>query len=1211
MIRRRIGYARHHRHGGKQWSGTALLAAALSASGAMAGSAAAASFFWTGDHDTVWNTTGGPANVNWSSSDDFDNDSNALPGSGDDVYFNLPGAVNLNTTLGQDFSINSLSFTQDDTSGVTIGGGNTLTIGAGGLTNNASASNLISTAVTLGANQTWTNNTSSAVTVSGAVGGSGINLTLAGSETFILSGANSYSGSTSLSGNGTTLDLSGSSGSLNTSGISLDGGTVLEIDNTSGNNTNRIGDSVGISSRGGTVYLMGSTASETVGTLTLTTGLTNVNADAGAALTLGSASLASFARSSGAAVNFSSTGTFNVPNVTLSSGIIGGWATVGNPNSSASPNTLDFATVSGGQIAPLATYNLNDFTAPGNNTKVDGSAGTVTLTAASTTINSLYLTGTGNISLSTTTNTLVIGSGGIIANAGTQTLASYNTPSIPNALVLGNGIVNTTFNSDGDNKTAASTTVGQLGKITSSGPDLIVTTASNLRINAQIFGSIGLTKDGSGILDLSNGNWQGTYTAGSFPANTYTGNTTINGGTLIIGNDSGLGAVPATNTPNSLVLNGGTLLMTRTFTFSSQRGVMVGPQGGTIAYNGGNTTILQPYQIAGSGAMTYFSEPFINNAGASPAPLANAIEINTTSGANTYSGPTTFETMPSNGYGNAIGSVIFFNANNQVPNTSAVTVTSIPNSNSSIGLLNLSGHSETFGSLSGNGYIINVGTTAAALTVGQNNLSTTYSGDLGAQSQTFSVGAASHTNGDHGTSATNVSLTKVGTGTLNLSGFNDYTGATAINGGTLLVGNGTSTTGSASLSTTPVTVGNGSAAAALGGNGTIYGPVTVSSSGHLDPAMSPTTTNTLTLNGNLTLNAGATLDYNFGASAVGSFGTGDLVQEYGTLAVPSSGTITLNITALPGFGNGGGSNTAFYDLIDASGGVFPGSSTFNWSINGSTSYNYAVLKPGDANYPSFASNAYVLEVLQGNPTLTWVGNDATNPTFWDTNTPNWTSAGAGNVFSTGANVIFDDSASTGTVAVQSPGMSPNSIVFNNNSLSYVFSGSPITVTAGAGIVKNQLASVTFNTSVTSAKTTINAGSISVGAASTFDGGVINVGLAGSLNVAGAGRRRCADGERSGDIQQCQPNHRVPGRQQRNGALEWTDRADGRLRQLRRNHHRRRRKSDSRRRRDAFPQRSQHLQRQRCGPQRHAQRFGAGGVGHGPATGHQLEQHHAG
>ena len=249
------------------------------------------------------------------------------------------------------------------------------------------------------------------------------------------------------------------------------------------------------------------------------------------------------------------------------------------------------------------------------------------------------------------------------------------------------------------------------------------------------------------------------------------------------------------------------------------------------------------------------------------------------------------------------------------------------------------------------------------------------------------------------------------------------------------------------------------------------------STGHLAPAMTPSTTNTLTINNNLTINSGATLDFNFAAP-----GTNDvvLVTAAGTLSI--GGNITLNVTALPGFAKGA------YKLFDASANVAGFNNTATFAVNGTTNFNYTVVSSG-ASFDNAVGGGTVplgdiyLEVLPGNPAFTWVGNTNGN---WNTATPNWTSATAGSVYSDGSNVTFDDTATgTTTIAVASPGVSPSSMVFNNATQNYAFSGSPITVTAGAGLTKNQGGSVTFNTNVTTPQTAITGGSVTVGAGKTF------------------------------------------------------------------------------------------------------------------------------
>src|SRR5205085_11135673 len=98
------------------------------------------------------------------------------------------------------------------------------------------------------------------------------------------------------------------------------------------------------------------------------------------------------------------------------------------------------------------------------------------------------------------------------------------------------------------------------------------------------------------------------------------------------------------------------------------------------------------------------------------------------------------------------------------------------------GTLDLNGIAQTLNGLSGAGVIDNTSATAVTLQLGGNDQTSSFAGAIG------------NTSGA-------VAVTKIGTGTLTLSGTNNYCGATTVNGGTLNV--------TGSLGATAVTVNNG------------------------------------------------------------------------------------------------------------------------------------------------------------------------------------------------------------------------------------------------------------------------------------------------------------------------------------------------------------------------------------------------------------------
>ena len=149
----------------------------------------------------------------------------------------------------------------------------------------------------------------------------------------------------------------------------------------------------------------------------------------------------------------------------------------------------------------------------------------------------------------------------------------------------------------------------------------------------------------------------------------------------------------------------------------------------------------------------------------------------------------------------------------------------------------------TIGSLEGDGLVL-LG--PRTLTIGRNNQSTSFSGVI--QDGGINQG-------------TGGSLTKLGRGTLTLTGANTYTGTTTISAGVLRVSN----TSGSGTGTGAVNVNAGT----LGGKGIIAGATTVGTGSgtgaFLAPAVGTNVQATLTIQSALTFNVNATYTYTFRA----------------------------------------------------------------------------------------------------------------------------------------------------------------------------------------------------------------------------------------------------------------------------------------------------------------------------------------------------------
>src|SRR3989441_1959236 len=349
--------------------------------------------------------------------------------------------------------------------------------------------------------------------------------------------------------------------------------------------------------------------------------------------------------------------------------------------------------------------------------------------------------------------------------------------------------------------------------------------ATTLTISGVISGAGGLTKSGSGTVTLS-------------AANTYTGVTTINVGTIAIAADAGLGASPGAPTAGKLTFGGGTLRTTASFTLAANRGIAL-TGAGTISTDPG-TTLTYGGIIAGASTLT--------KAGTGTLIV---------SGANTYTGATAIS-----------AGTLQLGATNAAPSGSAVTV-------SGGATFDLRGFSDGIGSLAGAGTVTSGAAGAVTLTAGGNNGSTTFSGVI--------------LNGS-GT----VALTKTGTGTLTLSGANTYGGTTTVSAGVLDVQNNTALGATAGATTVA-----GGAALQLDGSGLVVAePGTLNGTGIAGGGALRQLANTNTWSGTITLGSAARVNADAGTLTV----SGGITNGGFPLTVGGAGNTTISTTAISGTG---------------------------------------------------------------------------------------------------------------------------------------------------------------------------------------------------------------------------------------------------------------------------------------------------------------------
>ncbi len=359
--------------------------------------------------------------------------------------------------------------------------------------------------------------------------------------------------------------------------------------------------------------------------------------------------------------------------------------------------------------------------------------------------------------------------------------------------------------------------------------------------------------------------------------------------------------------------------------------------------------------------------------------------------------------------------------------TNNVLPTSTPVSMSGGGRLDLSGFNQTIGSLAGSD------ASGTQVLLGAGRLT------IGGANNTLFDGVISGTGG----------LTRSGNGALTLAGANTYTGTTDVNSGKLLV-NGSLAAASA------VTVASG---AALGGSGTVNGPVTVDAGGAIESTTGVLSLASLTLSGTSIFNIAPA--------------TGGSVNVTGTNALSAGGAATINITgAAPAIG--------LHSLINYDGTLGGGFGSFALgtlpnrvlaNLNHDSGATLIQLNVTGTDFPIWSGAAGGV----------WSTAAGAAPKDWGLNS----NYATGTDFLAADNVLFNDLATGTAVGINGADVLPATVVFNNTSNQYTVSGTH-GIAGSTGITKSGNGSLTLATPNTfTGALNVNAGTVRTAHASAL------------------------------------------------------------------------------------------------------------------------------
>lgn len=521
----------------------------------------------------------------------------------------------------------------------------------------------------------------------------------------------------------------------------------------------------------------------------------------------------------------------------------------------------------------------------------------------------------------------------------------------------------------------------------------------------------------------------------------WTNTSSLTSGTLNIGNDTALGASALAVTSGTVTASGGARVLTANLSFAASSGNTLTIGGSnSITFNGTLTSNANTVTVNNTAATTFGGAVNLSSSstsrvltvnGTGNATISGVIANGSTStaGGLTYSGGGTLALTNANTFG---GTLTATSGTVRLDNSLAAQ-----NATVSVGTANALAFgtgitTATFGGLSGSGALAltNTDTSNVALTVGGNNTSTTYSGQLSG-SGTF---------------------TKAGTGTLTLSGTNINSGTVTLAAGVLQIGSGGSTGA----------LGSGNSVVFEGG--TLTNGYSGSSTLNLGQTISVAAGQTGTLNmGNRMVLGGSvsgagTLNINLGTTQSRDDFSNSWTGFTGTVNIAGSGTARL-------LNNGGGFNPLSFAsaTVDLGGSAFlqpsnnSGGNTYSFGALSGSSTTAGIVGPSQGGTTTLSVGALNTSTsfagsIQGNTSLTKVGTGTLALTGSNTYTGTTTvSAGSLQVSATG-------STGTGAVSVASTGTLQGSGMVRGSSFTAA-SGS--TVHAGTGTAQGDYGTLTF------------------------------------------------------------------------------------------------------------------------------------------------------